>query len=243
MKLSSATWPEVETYLKTKNSIIIPTGSLEQHGPTGLLGTDHMTATAIAERVSELLKIYVAAPICYGMASHHMGFPGTATVRPSVYQAYVAEVLRSFYRHGFRRFYVVNGHGGNGHSLQAVFQELKHEGAEGASFSLYNWWSMPEMEGMIHELFGDREGHHGTPTEVSLTYHLEGIESRDPEAKYDVTPLKAPWPLRGDEFRKLSPTGLMWSDPALARGEYGPRILETSASAIADSIRRASVME
>ena len=236
MRLTAATWPEVEAYLKTKNALILPTGSVEQHGPIGLIGTDYMTAQAVAERVGEILQVYAAPPVCYGMASHHLGFPGSASVRPSVYQAYLCELFRSFYGHGFRRFYVVNGHGGNKHSLNAVFQELKHEGCAGASFNLFNWWVLPEVEALAKELYGDREGHHGTPSEVSLTFHLEGIDSR--EGQFSCEPLKSPWPLSGAEFRKLSATGLMSSDPALARREHGKRFLEVAAASIVGQVQR-----
>jgi creatinine amidohydrolase len=241
MRLAAATWPEVEGYLKTKTSLLIPTGSVEQHGPIGLLGTDYMTAQAVSERVGDILKVYSAAPVCYGMASHHLAFPGTASVRPSIYQAYLCELVRSFYAHGFRRFYFVNGHGGNKHSINAVFQELKHEGCTGASFYLFNWWLLPEVEALAKELYGDREGHHGTPSEVSLTYYLEGIESRG--GTFDCAPLKSPWPLTGAEFRKLSPTGLMSSDPSLARKDHGKLFLEAAASSIAEQIHRQPVSE
>jgi creatinine amidohydrolase len=240
MRLAAATWPEVEAYLKTKNALLLPVGSVEQHGPIGLLGTDYMTAQAVSERVGEMLRVYSAAPVCYGMATHHLGFPGTGSVRPSVYQAYLCEVIRSFYGHGFRRFYLVNGHGGNTHSVNAVFQELKHEGCPGASFYLFNWWLLPEVAVLAKELYGDREGRHGTPSEVSLTYHLENIEMR--EGGFDCAPLKSPWPLSGAEFRKLSPTGLMSSDSSLARKEHGKRFLEAAASSIAEQIHGLPVM-
>src|SRR5438105_4432866 len=111
MRLAAATWVEVENYLKTSTVLLLPTGSTEQHGPTGLLGTDHLTADAIAREVGKKLGVLVAPPVCYGMASHHMDFPGSVTLRPSVYQAMMCELFRSFYRHGFTKFHLVNGHG------------------------------------------------------------------------------------------------------------------------------------
>ena len=54
MRLQLATWPEVDEYLKTSKGIIMPIGSTEQHGPTGLVGTDALTAEAIGQRLEFL---------------------------------------------------------------------------------------------------------------------------------------------------------------------------------------------
>ena len=69
MNLSTLTWTEVESYLKTKNSLILPIGSTEQHGPTGLLGTDHLCAEAVSAGVGAKLQMMVAPSVNYGMAS------------------------------------------------------------------------------------------------------------------------------------------------------------------------------
>lgn len=230
MRLASATWPDAEKYLTQKQSLILPIGSTEQHGPTGLLGTDHITANAIALEVGRQLGIMVAPPLCYGMASHHMAFPGSVSIRPSIYQAVLAELLRGFYHHGFRDFHLVNGHGGNEHSVRAVFQELKHEGMTGAAFNLYNWWRLPDVAALAKELYGAREGSHATPSEVSLTFHLEGLAAR----AYDYRENKAasPWPLTADEMRRIFPDGVMRADPGLARPEHGARFMTVAVQSV-----------
>lgn len=240
MRLATATWTEVESYLKKSNKLILPIGSTEQHGPTGLLGTDHLTADAVAREVGKELGIMVAPAVNYGMASHHMAFAGSVTLRPSVYQAMMAEIMRSYYHHGFRAFYIVNGHGGNENSVRAVFQELKHEGLEGASFAFYNWWKMPEVSKLATELYGDKEGFHATPSEVSLTFYLEGIESRP----YEPVPegRDVPWPLTATEIRKVFPAGVMRADPGLACREHGERFFKTAVQNIVSAIKAAPTL-
>lgn len=235
MRLAAWTWPEVETYLKSKKDIIIPIGSTEQHGPTGLIGTDFMTAQAIAEKVGETLQTLVAPPICYGMANHHLAFAGSASARPSVYQSYVAEITRSFYIHGFRNFYFVNGHGGNEMSIQAVFQELKAENLEDATFKLYNWWRGKEVADLANKLYGKEEGMHATPSEVSLTFYIEKLEPR-PYEKLNVTPADVPWPLSSKEIRKFFPDGVMRSNPGLARAEHGEEFFRVAVESISKAI-------
>ncbi|MBI3542386.1 MAG: creatininase family protein [Deltaproteobacteria bacterium] len=238
-RLAAATWPEVEAYLKKSDVLLLPIGSTEQHGPTGLLGTDHLTADAIAREVATRTGALVAPPVCYGMASHHMAFAGSVTLRPSVYQAMMAEILRSYYHHGFRKFHVVNGHGGNEPSMRAVFQELKHEGLEGASFHFYNWWKLPEVARLADELYGEREGFHATPSEVSLTFFLEGIESRpyDFKARSDIDEKGFNWPVTAVECRKIFPDGAMKSDPGLARRAHGELFLKAAVESIAASVK------
>ena len=85
MLLHLSTWSEVETYLNESQSIILPIGSTEQHGPTGLIGTDAICAEVISKGVGEEVKALVGPTINVGMALHHTGFPGTISLRPVSY--------------------------------------------------------------------------------------------------------------------------------------------------------------
>ena len=83
MLLHLQAWPDVERYLARSQGIIIPIGSTEQHGPNGLIGTDAICAEALAKAVGEQVEGLVAPTISVGMAQHHLGFPGSMTLRPS----------------------------------------------------------------------------------------------------------------------------------------------------------------
>ena len=62
----------------------MPIGSTEQHGPTGLVGTDALTAEAIGQRLGDKVDAYVAPTISVGMAQHHLGFSGSMTLKPGL---------------------------------------------------------------------------------------------------------------------------------------------------------------
>lgn len=126
MQLHLSTWPEVENYLQSSSGIIFPIGSTEQHGPTGLIGTDAICAEAIAKGVGEATGAMVGPTINVGMALHHLAFPGSISLRPSTLIQVVMDYVSSLANAGFSRFYFINGHGGNIATLKAAFSETYH---------------------------------------------------------------------------------------------------------------------
>ena len=176
MQLQLQTWMEVEAYLRSSRGIILPIGSTEQHGPTGLIGTDAICAEVIAKGVGEAAGALVAPTIAVGMAQHHLGFAGSITLRPSTLIAVLCDLVGSLVRHGFERFYFVNGHGGNIATVIAAFSEIYAERSMSAAANappikcrLRNWWQNQEVRKLSKELYGDSEGSHATPSEVAVT--------------------------------------------------------------------------
>src|SRR5260370_35651747 len=124
MQLQLQTWQEVEAYLQTSRGIILPIGSTEQHGPTGLVGTDAICAEIIARGGGDAADALVAPTISVGMAVHHMNFSGSMTLRPSILIALIGDMGLSLARHGFRPFFFVHGHGGNIATVPSPFLRL-----------------------------------------------------------------------------------------------------------------------
>lgn len=242
MLLQLATWPEIETYLARSRGIILPIGSTEQHGPNGMIGTDALTAAAIANAVGEAAGALVAPPINVGMAQHHMAFPGTMTLRPSTLIAVVRDCVVSLARHGFERFFFINGHGGNIATVTAAFSEIYAEASLGAPDNraglkcvLRNWWENPLVKAASRELFGNAEGRHATPSEVSVTWFLH------PGAQKPMTfdPPIAPNGGFADaaDYRRKFPDGRIGSNPGLASVDAGKRIYDAAVEALTADYR------
>ncbi len=134
--LAEMTWPEFRDALSAIEVALIPVGSTEQHGPGGTFGVDHGRAEAFARRLAaRLYPRAVSVPaVPYGVSPHHMRFPGTITLTPDVFIAVCEQIVDSLYAHGLRRFFFLNGHGGNRASLGVLLQKLmvKYEDARAA---------------------------------------------------------------------------------------------------------------
>jgi creatinine amidohydrolase len=235
MQLQTSTWQEVEAYLEGSKGVIIPIGSTEQHGPTGLIGTDAITAEVIAARAGEISGALVAPTIAVGMAEHHMGFPGSMTLRPSTLVSVICDNVHSLARHGFTRMMFVNGHGGNIGTVNGAFYEAYATAPAGCEFHcrLVNWFTGRKVGALAEELYGNSEGGHATPSEVAVTQAIypDAIKSGVLEPK--VAPSGRFY--GPEDFRRRFPDGRIGSDPSLATPEHGDRFIEIAARSVADA--------
>lgn len=240
MLLHLSTWTEVESYLGQSRGIILPIGSTEQHGPTGLIGTDAICAEAVSKGVGEATSAMVGPTINVGMALHHTAFPGSMSLRPSTLIKVIEEYVISLARAGFRRFFFINGHGGNIATLKAAFAEtyaaladLNLEDAADVRCYVANWFMCRSVYQLARELYGDQEGSHATPSEVALTQYIypEAIK----QAPLTET-VASGYPIYGAaDFRRHYPDGRMGSNPALATPEHGQRFYELAVKELSSS--------
>ena len=234
IRLVLKTWPEVDEYLKTNKGIILPIGSTEQHGPTGAIGTDALTAEAVSLRVGRLTGVLVAPVQSFGMAEHHLGFPGTMSLRPSTLLEVLHDLILSLAGHGFERIFVINGHGGNIATTKAAFaQAYKTASTRSLGVSsklkckLASWFLSPSVFSYAKDLYGDKEGQHATPSEIALTLYLQPSLIKKQRPLPDPSPAG---PIYGPEdFRKRYYDGRMGSVPSLATPEHGKILLEKAA--------------
>lgn len=245
MLMALSTWQEVESYLSWSAGVIVPIGSFEQHGPNGLIGTDALCPEIIAKAAAaDRDDILIAPTFSVGCAQHHLAFPGSITLRPSTMIAAMADWVASLRRHGFRRIYFFNGHGGNIATIQAAFSEIYADasfdpagaGNDGAQMMLRNWWELPGVEKLCFELYPKGHGSHATPSEVSVTYYAY------PEAVKTVSmePEIAPSGSFHDahDYRRRFPDGRIGSNPALSSPEDGEKIVAAAAKALIGDYER-----
>ena len=241
IRLALQRWPDVEAYLKGCKGIIIPLGSTEQHGPTGAIGTDALTAEAVALELGRRSGVLVTPAQAYGMAEHHLGFAGTMSLQPATLMAVMHDLVLSLATHGFERIFVVNGHGGNMATTKAAFAQAygtaASRGLPVASklrCRLSNWFMAGPVMRQARELYGDREGQHATPSELAVTLHLHDSLIAKQRPLPDPAPCGA---IHGPaDFRRRYPDGRMGSHPYLATAEHGAGLLDTAVTALREDL-------
>ena len=238
MLLALSTWPEIEARLAVSKTVVVPIGSNEQHGPTGLLGTDWLCPEIIAHAAHD--DLLVAPTFNVGMAQHHLGFPGSISLRPSTMIAALRDWTVSLAAHGFERIYFLNGHGGNVATIEAAFSEIYSEASwqgrpRGYALKLKNWWDLNGVTKLCVRLFPEGHGSHATPSEIAITQYAypDAIKS----ANY--APRIAPTgPIReAADFRARYADGRMGSDPGQATPEKGREIVEAAVQALVADVR------
>jgi creatinine amidohydrolase len=236
MLIHLSSWPEIDARLKTVKTVVVPIGSNEQHGPTGLLGTDWLCPEIIAHAAEQSDEQLIVAPTFnIGMAQHHLAFAGTISLRPSTFMAAITDWVSSLSRHGFERIYFLNGHGGNVASIEAAFAEIYADWSfaeEQPPFALKlrNWWDLPGVMSLCNRMFPTGHGMHATPSEIAVTQ--AAYPDRIKTAAYE--PKIAPvGPIRDAlDYRARFPDGRIGSDPAQASPEKGQEIIDAAVPAL-----------
>ncbi len=243
MQLSLSTWQEVEHYLGSRSGIIMPVGSTEQHGPGGLIGTDAICPEVVARRLGEETGVLVAPTLSIGVAQHHLGFSGSMCLRPSTLMSVIRDCVISLARHGFDRFFFLNGHGGNIATIHAAIAEIHSEvsmrtrpAERSLRCSLSNWWDSAGVRSISKELYGADEGEHATCSEVSVTW----FAFPDHIKKVNLAGRAPAWSgfHDSDDYRRRYPDGRIGSLPSLSTPDAGRRLVDASVKDLTDKLNR-----
>jgi creatinine amidohydrolase len=198
MRLSDVNWMQVEEYLRSDDRIVLPVGSTEQHAYLSL-ATDSILAERVAVEAAVTLGVLVLPAMPFGIAPGFTSFPGTVSLRPETLVGVLTEVLETLRGQGFRRFLVVNGHGGNTPARAPVE-------AWGARW--HDWWDSPAVRAAAAEVY-DGEATHASWFESFPWTRLPGVELPAGE-KPMVTDREA--------LRELEPDAVK---SAIGDGSYG----------------------
>lgn len=241
------TWPELRAAAREDRVVVLPVGTIEQHGPHLPLSTDCITSREISRTVVEQIpdEAILMPQVYYSFNFHHLDFPGTIDVEGPHIIDYVTDIGKSIAHHGFRKILLVNGHGSNVPFLDIVARNIcNHTEAVAAMVS---WWSLADpalSEVRESEYPGGLS--HGCELETSVILHfrpdlvqMEKAE-RDmdyPQSKFFFWDLQKPSPVRFQEFfSRNSRTGTK-GDPTAASAEKGRRVVECVVENMIELIR------
>ncbi len=154
-------------------TVILPVASIEQHGPHLPVGVDTILCEGVcklsAEAVRAEMPVVVAPTLWCGMAEHHMAFGGTFTFDIPTYRAVLMAFLKSIARHGFKRVFIVNGHGGNIAALSAFLPDFAVETGLTIRATTYFELAQPGMPAILED---QERVRHACEGETSLMLSL-----------------------------------------------------------------------
>lgn len=246
--LSEMSYPEVAATVTPKTIVVVPVGSIEQHGRHLPVGVDSMLVQVVAERsvmmVANELPVVLAPLIPLGSSSHHMDFPGTISLSNSLFIDLITEVCMCFVKHGFRKILVLNGHGGNVDPLKVALHNVRDK-ARVLTVTVPYWAPAHEEIMRIRESELGGMGH-GCEFETSCMMalrkdlvHLSTAVRSVPKwrSKFMGLDLIAPGLANPSLFvSDFSPSGVN-GDPFLASQEKGNKFIETVVDGVVEFIR------
>ena len=158
MLWEEATWQEMGALDRQRTIVVLPVGSVEQHGHHMPIGTDTILAAAVAVEAAKLSgpKVVVLPSPWYGLSAHHMHFPGSVTLAADTMIAMVSDIVASVVAHGFRRIAIVNGHGGNAGVINVLASTLGYRFYGKARVVSLSYFALPR-----EEIAAIRESRHG----------------------------------------------------------------------------------
>ncbi|HEX6972175.1 MAG TPA: creatininase family protein [Limnochordia bacterium] len=240
------TWRAIREAAAAGAVLVLPTGSMEQHGHHLPVRTDTALVTAVAEgalaALPEDVRCILAPTLWLGASNHHLPY-FALSVGEAVYVELIAQVGESAAEAGFRRLFILNGHGGNAAPLRLALIEIRRR-RPALLVAAAEYWSLAAAQ--IREVRTSAPGGaaHACEVETSLMWHLSPDSVRVDRMRAALPP----WPegfvrdlvdggpiALGIEWEKLSADGTL-GDPTQASPEKGERFFQAAVMAAAQAI-------
>jgi creatinine amidohydrolase len=222
------TMPGFEALRQTSQTVILPLGALEEHGPHLPLGTDTFHALEVVRRVAGRRPVLVAPPLFYGMCRSTREHPGTVSISGDALRALLLSVGREFYRQGWRNLVFVSGHAGGTH-ISAVVEAAEGLLAELSEAKI----AVVNLLELLREVLADKpdlvhtrgDSHAGeVETAIMMAAYPHLVQGTAPEE----WPSFPQYVLVRDK-RRYWPGGV-WGNPGPATAAQGEAILAAEAA-------------
>jgi len=241
-------WTEVNEVIAQGRVALLPTGSIEGHGPHCPIDTDSVIADGICHRVAEKIpeKVIVLPPLMLGLSGYHMDFPGTLTLSEGTYIQVVYEVCSALAYHGFKRILIINGHGGNQPALDLASRKVMNQNP-GILCGVLAYYMTPraaqidQKSAQAQGLSGSQD--HGGFGETScyLAFDPEPVDMS--KAIKAEIPYKSSFGFAAEDapvllmpyWSSVTPMGVM-GDPRTANSKYGNEYIDVAVDEIAEIV-------
>jgi creatinine amidohydrolase len=238
---------EIREAAKEDRVVMLPVGSIEQHGPHLPLGTDSFAVEIVCKKAAEKMQaeVVLAPTVAYGFNEESMDFPGTITINGTAFIEYLFSICRSFAHHGFKKIVIVNGHGNNipyvNITSDRILYETKSICASVNYFSLASEKAGKILESSVLSHADEMETSMilaARPDLVDMSKAVKEISF--PKSKWifwGVNAMKKPRLIHFMDYdSRITRTGVV-GDPTVATREKGEQMIEAFALDIADFVQ------
>jgi creatinine amidohydrolase len=242
IRYDELTWPEMREAISSQPAVLVPFGTVEDHGPHLPLNTDNVIVEAICLDAARRApgEMLVMPTVAYGLDEHHMDFPGTVSVDMQTLLTLVADVAISPARHGFTHVLIVNGHGSNASIADLAARRVVLEtsivcGAMSPNAAIDPTLAEPTLSEMRRS--GPGGVAHAGEYETAMMLHLRPDLVQMDRAVHEIGQLK----LEYFNWDHPEPSVLSWQawwssmsesgvcgDPIVATAEFGRALFETT---------------
>jgi creatinine amidohydrolase len=227
----------------SRTLMVFPVGSTEQHGPHLPVGTDsfvveHVARAAAAEAGAEI-PVLVAPTLAFGCSQHHLPFGGTMSLNTETYYRVVSGLVESLITSGFRRIFILNGHGGNQELIQLAVKDLALKYPSCLAAATY--WILAWDDLIAHNahLMGRLPGHAGA-FETSAVMSLRPDLVREPRPHREVATTSTPQsfysPYRAESHGYWQSINGFTDSPDRADAKCGQKYLAAVVSSVAKKL-------
>jgi creatinine amidohydrolase len=251
IRYDELSWPEMREAIARQPVVLLPFGTVEDHGPHLPLNTDNVIVEAFCLEAARRApgEMLVMPLVAYGLDEHHMDFPGTVTVDMHTLLDYVSDVATSAARHGFTHLLVVNGHGSNAPLADLVARRVVLDtgivcGAMSPNAAIDPTLAEPALSDLRRSEPGGVA--HAGEYETALMLHLRPDLVHMERAVREMGQLKLtyfnwdhgePSALSWqDWWSRMSETGVC-GDPTVATAEFGRAVFETTVENLVRFVR------
>lgn len=243
----SYTWPEINEVVKDQPVVVLPVGSVEDHGKHLPLDVDNFLIGSICEEAARQMdgELLLLPPVSYGFEEHHMDFPGTINIGMEHMLHFVLDITRSVAHHGFKRILIADGHGSNMPILDLVARRTVLE--TDALCGAFIWPSLArDVINKLRESQTPGGMAHACELETSLYLYLDGSRVRTekiqkeiglPSSRFVWMDLMNSSPvILMDHWTRFSKSGVV-GDPTVATREKGEKIFRAVVQSLIDLAR------
>jgi len=243
------TWEEVNQAAALKKVVILPIGSIQQHGPHLPVDTDELivTSLALAAGARQPEKLVVAPTIPYSYCLEAMDFPGTVSVASKTFMSFCVSVVKGFAYHGFDHILLFNGFPPNDNLIELVGRQINLE--TDALCASTTWTSLLTINSDFNKSWRESDfpgSAHADEFETSVYLALDAI-SVDMAQAVDELPPGGPAPFVFEDhfgggsiylptWSSVRSTSGVIGQPTKASAEKGRRIFEEAVSQLLEVI-------